>query len=316
MPVKCFSVATSAANHSHEFSDRRSSHFHETSTRIQAERPLCVRPFVAKNITARRLSQPKFGFLSIGFFATAVLNHCAVRALSPPLRKSRWRAFCFSQTNFKVPYRKVAACGRHLVLKTSAGLKACGFDSWAFLFPISPFRERVNVGESNVMFSLLYIIHGMKKYSDEQIAEVVAIAKSFFHAQKLLTGSTSGSSYMHLKKRIISLELDVSHFEPYWNLKDASVKAGRITRFSASKILLKLPEGQRAKTHQVRRAMLEVGFEHKCLICGISEWLSNPIVLEIDHIDGDASNCIASNLRFLCPNCHSQTETYGYTGKR
>lgn len=119
----------------------------------------------------------------------------------------------------------------------------------------------------------------MKKYSDEQITEIVAEARSFFHAQKLLTGSTSGSSYMHLKKRIIGLGLDTSHFDPYWNLKNASAKAGRKLRLPSDQILVKLPDGQRPKTHQLRRAMLEIGFEHKCLICEISEWLSNPIFL-------------------------------------
>lgn len=48
----------------------------------------------------------------------------------------------------------------------------------------------------------------------------------------------------------------------------------------------------------------------KCLECGISEWQGNPITLELDHIDGDNTNNIRSNLRILCPNCHSQTPTW------
>lgn len=34
------------------------------------------------------------------------------------------------------------------------------------------------------------------------------------------------------------------------------------------------------------------------------------LVLQLDHIDGDNKNNLPSNLRLLCPNCHSQTETY------
>lgn len=50
--------------------------------------------------------------------------------------------------------------------------------------------------------------------------------------------------------------------------------------------------------------------EHKCAECGISEHNGKPIVLELDHIDGNATNHNENNLRCLCPNCHSQTSTY------
>lgn len=49
---------------------------------------------------------------------------------------------------------------------------------------------------------------------------------------------------------------------------------------------------------------------YKCSCCGISEWNKKPIVLEIDHIDGNPENNEPDNLRLICPNCHSQTETY------
>jgi len=48
----------------------------------------------------------------------------------------------------------------------------------------------------------------------------------------------------------------------------------------------------------------------KCVECGISAWNGNPITLDVDHIDGDYRNNSQTNLRCLCPNCHSQTETY------
>lgn len=47
-----------------------------------------------------------------------------------------------------------------------------------------------------------------------------------------------------------------------------------------------------------------------CTVCSISEWNGKPIVLEIDHIDGDYRNNNEGNLRSICPNCHSQTDTY------
>ena len=49
---------------------------------------------------------------------------------------------------------------------------------------------------------------------------------------------------------------------------------------------------------------------YKCSCCGIAEWNNNPISLEVDHKDGDPYNDSPDNLRFICPNCHSQTPTY------
>jgi hypothetical protein len=48
----------------------------------------------------------------------------------------------------------------------------------------------------------------------------------------------------------------------------------------------------------------------QCSSCGISEWNNRPITLEIEHIDGNWSNNKEDNLTLICPNCHSQTDTY------
>ena len=47
-----------------------------------------------------------------------------------------------------------------------------------------------------------------------------------------------------------------------------------------------------------------------CWECGIKEWNGKPIVLELEHCDGNGYNNNISNLKMLCPNCHSQTPTY------
>ena len=50
--------------------------------------------------------------------------------------------------------------------------------------------------------------------------------------------------------------------------------------------------------------------EYKCSICNIKKWNNKSISFHLDHIDGDRKNYVLKNLRFLCPNCDSQTETY------
>jgi hypothetical protein len=49
---------------------------------------------------------------------------------------------------------------------------------------------------------------------------------------------------------------------------------------------------------------------YKCEICNISNWKNKDISLHLDHIDGNSDNNYPNNIRLLCPNCHSQTETY------
>lgn len=49
---------------------------------------------------------------------------------------------------------------------------------------------------------------------------------------------------------------------------------------------------------------------YECNVCNVDSWNNLPIVLELDHIDGNASNNFPHNLRLLCPNCHSQTNTF------
>lgn len=49
---------------------------------------------------------------------------------------------------------------------------------------------------------------------------------------------------------------------------------------------------------------------NKCNTCGIDSWNNKPIVLEVEHKDGNSENNTEENLCLLCPNCHSQTPTY------
>jgi hypothetical protein len=50
--------------------------------------------------------------------------------------------------------------------------------------------------------------------------------------------------------------------------------------------------------------------ENQCSSCSLSEWMGQPLTMDMDHIDGNSSNNTLENVRLLCPNCHSLTPTY------
>ena len=60
-----------------------------------------------------------------------------------------------------------------------------------------------------------------------------------------------------------------------------------------------------------KKQMLELGVAYICAICKCEPvHCGKALVLQLDHINGKSGDHRLENLRFLCPNCHSQTDTY------
>ncbi len=82
-----------------------------------------------------------------------------------------------------------------------------------------------------------------------------------------------------------------------------------LTKISISEIL----EGKHPyyQTNKLRVRLIKEGIKKEmCEICGIKDWNGKPVSFELDHIDGNSHNHKLENIRIICPNCHSQTETY------
>ena len=145
------------------------------------------------------------------------------------------------------------------------------------------------------------------RYSDDDIRAAVVASVSIAGVMRLLGIKPAGGSHFNISRRIKRLELDTSHFTGQGH------NAGKVLdRRGPDHFLRRLnPSGNRTAAKYLRRSMIEMGVPLACVWCEVpAQWRGSPLVLHVDHIDGDPWNCELNNLRFLCPNCHSQTSTY------
>lgn len=146
------------------------------------------------------------------------------------------------------------------------------------------------------------------KYTRELLAPLVASSDCVSEVlRKLGFSSMSSGTHRHITKRIKTLGLDTSHF--VGSRKIHKSYGGR-NKVPWSGLLVK--HEQRISTSRLRRAMIESGVDYRCRECGQEPlWHGKPLVLQIEHKNGDNSDCRPENVEFLCPNCHTQTPTHG-----
>ena len=72
-----------------------------------------------------------------------------------------------------------------------------------------------------------------------------------------------------------------------------------------------LSESKDIQTNKIRLKLLKEGYKtYVCENCGLTEWLGEPIPLEVHHKDGNRHNNVLENFQLLCPNCHALTDSY------
>lgn len=141
--------------------------------------------------------------------------------------------------------------------------------------------------------------------------------KSKSYADVLITlgiSPSSGSSEKVLRERVRKDSIDTTQF--YKNQKENLSKIRKSSyiahqpKYSLDEILVK--DSHYTNISCLKRRIVKAGIlEYKCSECGISNiYNGKPIVLQLEHKNGERLDHRKENLEFLCPNCHSQTETY------
>jgi HNH endonuclease len=108
---------------------------------------------------------------------------------------------------------------------------------------------------------------------------------------------------------------------PYWRCKaefgfsnaawTKAVCRGEIAPRSSKKSIEQVLGSGSSRWLKKAKLLREGFLAPRCMECGICEWQGKPLIIQIDHINGVRDDWRIENLRMLCPNCHSQTPTYG-----
>jgi len=147
-----------------------------------------------------------------------------------------------------------------------------------------------------------------RKYTDEQFIEAVKDSLSMAEVMRKIGIFVGGSNYKTVRRKIKEFNLDITHFtgaawnqgERYRPIKEAQ---------PIDEILVE--NSTFINSNHLKERLFKEGIkELKCECCNNTEWMGQPIALELHHVSGIKDDLRIENLQILCPNCHAFTDNY------
>jgi predicted RNA-binding Zn-ribbon protein involved in translation (DUF1610 family) len=150
------------------------------------------------------------------------------------------------------------------------------------------------------------------KYTVEVLIPIVESSLSYAEVLRRLGLKQTGGSQSNIKRLVQKYGINTGHFLGQSRNRGNNHRGGPEKATADEVLVLRDKLAHPEKPYKLRRAMIETGIPYRCAMCGMEAvWNSKPLLLTIDHINGQRNDNRRENLRFLCPNCHSQTPTFG-----
>jgi len=159
------------------------------------------------------------------------------------------------------------------------------------------------------------------KYTKELLQPIVEVSLSWSQVIKALGLKLTGGNYRNIQMHVKFNNLDTSHFTGMLWSKGLTQKDHPALKRSSEQI--RIPDdkvfvlnGHPLCSSKISKRLLNhYNWQYKCAVCGLTEWNNKLLSLDLDHINGNNRDNRFINLRFLCPNCHRQTDTWGNKNK-
>ena len=150
------------------------------------------------------------------------------------------------------------------------------------------------------------------KYTYETLCPIVESSLSYAEVMRRLGVKQTGASQSNIKRLVQKFGISTDHFLGQARNQGNNHRGGPRKATADEILILRDPLAHHEKAVRLRRAMIDIGIAYCCAICGMEPvWNCEPLMLTVDHINGSRNDNRRENLRFLCPNCHSQTPTFG-----
>ncbi|MFD8823844.1 HNH endonuclease signature motif containing protein [Streptomyces sp. NPDC059605] len=180
--------------------------------------------------------------------------------------------------------------------------------------PKSPTRHYIRERMRKMGVDTKHFEREGSRWTREVLEPVVAASNSVHEVLRHLGLDPVGGHHTNISRRIKSYGLDTAHFTqlPRTGRKQQS-------RRTTQQLLVedRSPHARRVPGVRLKSAMAALGVAQQCAVCGTQPvWRGRPLPLEVDHINGEWRDNRLENLRLLCPNCHSVTDTYRGRARR